>query len=123
MEFMLLIMGDEKAMNAAVKEDEFGISPEYAAYNDALLKAGVMRGGKRLRPTTATTSVRVRDKKAVVLAGPYVETNEQLGGFLIVEVADLDQAIQWAAKCPLIRCDAPAPTPYNLAPSHAAAIN
>jgi hypothetical protein len=100
MEFMLLIMGDEKAMNSAVKEDEVGMSPEYAAYNEALLKAGVMRGGKRLRPTTATTSVRVRDKKAVVLDGPYSETQEQLGGFYLIDVPDLDAAIDWAQKLP-----------------------
>jgi hypothetical protein len=97
---MLLIMGDEKTMNSAVKEDEVGMSPEYAAYNDALLKAGVMRGGKRLRPTTATTSVRVRDKKAVVLDGPYSETQEQLGGFYLIDVPDLDAAIDWAKKLP-----------------------
>jgi hypothetical protein len=103
MEFMLLIMGDERAMNAAVKEDEVGMSPEYAAYNDALLKAGVMRGGKRLRPTTATTSVRVRDKKAVVLDGPYSETQEQLGGFYLIDVPDLDAAIDWAKRLPAAR--------------------
>ena len=100
MEYMLLIMGDEKAMNTAVKEDEVGMSPEYAAYNEALTKAGVIRGGKRLRPTSATTSVRVRDKKAVVLAGPYAETEEQLGGYYMIDVPDLDQAIEWAQKCP-----------------------
>jgi hypothetical protein len=100
MEYMLLIMGDEKAMNSAVKEDEAGMSPEYAAYNDALTKAGVIRGGKRLRPTSATTSVRVRDKKAVVLDGPYSETQEQLGGFYLIDVPDLDAAIDWAKKLP-----------------------
>ena len=100
MEYMLLIMGDEKAMNSAVKEDEVGMSPEYAAYNDALTKAGVIRGGKRLRPTSATTSVRVRDKKAVVLDGPYSETQEQLGGFYLIDVPDLDAAIEWAKKLP-----------------------
>jgi hypothetical protein len=100
MEYMLLIMGDEKVTNSAVKENEVGMSPEYAAYNDALTKAGVIRGGKRLRPTSATTSVRVRDKKAVVLDGPYSETQEQLGGFYLIDVPDLDAAIDWAKKLP-----------------------
>lgn len=99
MEYMLLIMGDEKAMNAA-PVDETGMSPAYAAYNEALAKAGVARGGKRLRPTSATTSVRVRDKKAVVLDGPYSETQEQLGGFYLIDVPDLDAAIEWASKLP-----------------------
>ena len=100
MEYLLLIMGDESKMNAATDTDATGMSPEYAAYNEALAKAGVMRSGKRLRPTSATTSIRVRDKKAVVLDGPYAETQEQLGGFYLIEVPDLDAAIEWAQKCP-----------------------
>ena len=100
MEYLLLIMGDEKAMNAATEVDDTGMSAEYAAYNDALTKAGVIRGGKRLRPTSATTSVRVRDKKAVVLDGPYSETQEQLGGFYLIDVPDLDAAVEWAKKLP-----------------------
>jgi hypothetical protein len=101
MEYALLVLGDETKMNAAADAgDDTVLSPEYAAYNDALLKAGVMRSGKRLRPTTATTSVRVRDKKAVVLDGPYSETQEQLGGFYIIDVPDLDAAIEWAKKLP-----------------------
>jgi hypothetical protein len=69
MQYMLLIMGDEKLMNAATEVDDTGMSADYA-YNDALIKAGAIRGGERLRPTSATTTVRVRDKKAVVLDGP-----------------------------------------------------
>ena len=100
MQYMLLILGDEAKMNATVEVDDTGMSAEYAAYNQAMMKAGVIRGGERLRPTSATTSVRVRDKKAVVLDGPYAETQEQLGGFYIIETPDLDQAIEWAKKCP-----------------------
>jgi hypothetical protein len=100
MQFMLLILGDEKLMNAATTVGDTGMSADYAAYNDALIKAGAMRGGERLRPTSATTSVRVRDKKAVVLAGPYAETQEQLGGFYTIDVPTLDEAIEWAKKCP-----------------------
>ena len=69
MQYMLLIMGDEKLMNAATEVDDTGMSADYAAYNEALMKAGAIRGGERLKPTSATTSVRVRDKKAVVLDG------------------------------------------------------
>ena len=87
-------------MNAATEVDDTGMSADYAAYNEAMAKAGVIRGGERLRPTSATTSVRVRDKKAVVLAGPYAETQEQLGGYYIIETPDIDQAIEWAKKCP-----------------------
>jgi hypothetical protein len=100
MQYMLLIMGDEAKMNAAVEVDDTGMSAEYAAYNEALTKAGAIRGGERLRPSSASTTVKVRDGKAVVLAGPYAETQEQLGGFYTIEAATLDEAIDWAAKCP-----------------------
>jgi hypothetical protein len=100
MKYMLLIQGDESKMNPATVVDDTGMSPEYHAYNMAMIKAGVLLGGERLRPTSATTSVRVRDKKAVVLAGPYSETQEQLGGYYMIDVPDLDQAIEWAQKCP-----------------------
>ncbi len=99
MQFMLLIHGDESRMNA-LETDDTGMSPDYHAFNQALIKAGAMRGGERLRPTSAATTVRVRDKKAVVLAGPYAETQEQLGGYYLIDVPSLDEAIDWASKCP-----------------------
>ena len=99
MQYMLLIHGDEKAMEAATPVTE-GMSPEYAAFNEAMAKAGIMRGGERLRPTSATTSIRIRDGKTDVLDGPYVETKEQFGGYYLIDVPDLDQAIAWATRCP-----------------------
>jgi hypothetical protein len=100
MKFMLLIHGNEQAMMANTKVDATGMSPEYAAYNDALIKAGAMLGGERLRPTTTAASVRVRNGKTEVLDGPYAETKEQFGGYYIIEAADIDAALDWARKCP-----------------------
>ena len=100
MKYMLLILGDEKQMNAATPVNDTGMSADYAAFNQAMAKAGVIVGGERLRPSSASSTVRVRDRKAVVLAGPYAETQEQLGGYYIIDVPDLDQAIEWATKCP-----------------------
>jgi hypothetical protein len=100
MEYLLLIIGDEARANAEPAKSQTGVSPEYAAYNDALVKAGVLRGGKRLRPSSASTTVKVRDKKAVVLSGPYVESQEQIGGFYLIDVPDLDAAIDWAKRLP-----------------------
>ena len=100
MKFMLLIHGNEQAMMANTKVDATGMSPEYAAYNDALIKAGAMLGGERLRPTTMAASVRVRNGKTEVLDGPYAETKEQFGGYYIIEAADIDAAMDWARKCP-----------------------
>lgn len=60
-----------------------------------------VRGGNRLEPTTTATQVRVTsDGKTSVLDGPYAETKEQLGGYFIIDVADLDAALSWAARCP-----------------------
>lgn len=99
MKYMLLIMGDEKQM-ASAPVDDTGMSPAYQAYNTAMAKAGVYVGGERLRPTDSATTVKMRDKKAVVLSGPYAETQEQLGGYYVIDVPDLDAAIQWAKDCP-----------------------
>ena len=103
MKFMLLSHGNEQAMNNATAVDATGMSPEYAAYNEALVKAGAMVGGERLRPTSTAASVRVRNGKTEVLDGPYAETKEQFGGYYLIEAADMDAALDWAAKCPASR--------------------
>ena len=72
----------------------------HGAYAEALVKAGAMQGGQRLRPTSDATSVRVRNGKTEVLNGPYAETREQLGGYYLIDVPDLDAALSWAARCP-----------------------
>jgi hypothetical protein len=76
------------------------MSAAYAAYTEAMQKAGVIRGGERLRPTSEATTVRVKNGKTDVLDGPYADTKEQLGGFYLIDVPDLDAALSWAARCP-----------------------
>jgi hypothetical protein len=71
----------------------------YGAYHQALSKAGVLVTSDRLRPTSAATTVRVEAGRTQVLDGPYAESKEQLGGFFMIDVADLDAAIAWAARC------------------------
>ncbi len=72
----------------------------YMAYSEALNKAGAYVGSGRLQPTATATTVRVVDGKSQVLDGPYVDSKEQLGGYFIIDVPDLDAAISWAARCP-----------------------
>lgn len=72
----------------------------YRAYMEAMTKAGVLKSSGGLHPTSSATTVRVRNEKTQVLDGPYTDTKEQLGGFHIIEVADLDVAISWAARSP-----------------------
>jgi hypothetical protein len=72
----------------------------YRAYTKALRDAGVMVGGAGLQPPAVATTVRQRDGKREVQDGPYAETKEQLGGYYVIEVPGLDQALEWAARCP-----------------------
>jgi hypothetical protein len=100
MKYLLLIYSNEATMAAASKKDTEQMHAAYGAYTEALTKAGVIVGGNRLRPTTSATSVRVANGKTNVLNGPYAETKEQLGGYYMIDVADLDAALSWAARCP-----------------------
>ncbi len=72
----------------------------YRAFMEAMNTAGVLRESQGLRPTSTATKVRVVDGKTQVLDGPYADTKEQLGGFHIIEVDDLDAALAWAARSP-----------------------
>ena len=72
----------------------------YHAYTEALNKAGLLAASNRLRPISTATTVRVANGKTQVLNGPYPDTKEQLGGFYLIDVPDLDAAISWAARCP-----------------------
>ena len=60
----------------------------------------MVRGSNRLRPAQAATTLRVKSGKTEVLNGPYAETREQLGGYFLIDVPDLDAALSWAARCP-----------------------
>jgi hypothetical protein len=100
MKYLLLIYGNEANMQSASKSEVDQMHAAYGAYTEALQKAGVIVGGERLRPTTSATTVRARDGKPQVLDGPYADTKEQLGGYYMIDVPDLDAAISWAARCP-----------------------
>ena len=100
MKYLLMIYAGEASENAMSPEDTGKMMQAYGAYTEALVKAGVMQAGERLRPTSDATSVRVRGGKTEVLNGPYAETREQLGGYYLIDVADLDAALAWAARCP-----------------------
>lgn len=100
MKYLLLIYGNEAGMLAASKETTAQMIAAYTAYTEAMTKAGVYVGSNRLRPTSSATSVRITNDKTQVLNGPYAETKEQLGGYYMIEVPDLDAALSWASRCP-----------------------
>jgi hypothetical protein len=100
MKYLLMIYGNEAAMKAASKAQSEQVMAAYRAYIDAMTKAGIVLGTNRLQFSTTATTVRVTDGKTQVLDGPYAETKEQLGGYLLIDVPDLDTALSWAARCP-----------------------
>ena len=100
MQYLLLIYGNEAAMASAPEAATKEMVAAYGAYTQAMIQAGVMTGANRLRPTSAATTVRAPNGKAQVLDGPYAETKEQLAGYYLIEVPDLDAALSWAERCP-----------------------
>ena len=100
MRYLLNIYASEAQEDAMSPEATGQLMQAYGAYTEALVKAGVLQGAERLRPSTDAASVRVRNAKTEVLNGPYAETREQLGGYYLIDVADLDAALSWAARCP-----------------------
>lgn len=100
MKYLLMIYASETTENAMPPAEMGAIMQAYGAYAEAMIKAGVMRGGERLRPIADATSVRVRNGKSEVLNGPYADTQERLGGYYVIDVPDLEAALVWAARCP-----------------------
>ena len=100
MQYLLMIYGNEARMAAAPTEAVTQMSAAYVAYTEALKKAGAYVGGERLKPVQTATTVRIAEGKTKVLVGPYADTKEQLGGYYVIEAADMDAAISWAARCP-----------------------
>ena len=98
MQYMLLIHSSETAVQSAPQEATARMHAAYMAYTDAIAQAGVVVNSNRLRPTSATTTVRVVDGKTQVLDGPYAETKEQLLGFYLVDCKNLDEALDVARE-------------------------
>lgn len=96
MRYMMLIHNDDEAL-AAVPQQE--LYADWGAFNEALEKAGGIPG-MRLKPSSAATTVRTRNGKTDVLDGPYADTREQLAGYFMIDVPNLDEAIAWAQRCP-----------------------
>ncbi len=81
-------------------EQDTQVMEAYNAFGRDAVAADVMRGGEALHESKTATSVRIRDGKVLVTDGPFAETKEEFGGFYLIEAANLDEAIKWAAKIP-----------------------
>ena len=100
MQYLLTLYADEAGWtNMSKSEQEQGVAA-YMAYGEALKAAGALKGSNRLQPISTATTVRSINGKSQVLDGPYVDSKEQLGGYYLIDVPDLDAALSWAARCP-----------------------
>jgi hypothetical protein len=103
MQYLLLIYGQESNWFNLTPAQIGAMMGEYAKFTEEITTKGKNLGSNRLKPAASATTVRVRDGKRVVTDGPFAETKEQLGGYYLVEAADLDEAIAIAAKIPAAR--------------------
>jgi hypothetical protein len=88
------------ALRRAEKKAYDAYMGEWFAYSEAMTKAGVIRGGAALKAPETATFVSMQGGKRRVEDGPFADAKEQLGGYFIIEAANLDEAARWAAKCP-----------------------
>ncbi|MBK9168578.1 MAG: YciI family protein [Bryobacterales bacterium] len=100
MKYILLIYGNEAVWAGASEEERQRVYTEHAAYGEALQRAGALRGGEELLPTAHATTVRFQGGRKTIQDGPFAETKEHLGGYYVIEVENLDEALEWASKMP-----------------------
>ena len=102
MKYLCMVLVDEKKINAMSEKEAQELDDESLAFDDTL-KKGHLLAAQALESVSTATVVRVRSGKVSVTDGPFAETNEHIGGFLLIEAQDLNEAIQLAAKVPAIR--------------------
>jgi len=102
MQYMLMTYVQEGGWGKLTPAEQEQGMAAYVAFTDALTKAGALKASGRLQPSSTATTVRVKDGKSQVLDGPYIDSKEQLAGYFFIEVADLDAALAWAARCPAV---------------------
>ena len=103
MKYMLMICRDEPVWDKLSVVERQQIYADTVKVQEDLMARGQYLAGHPLYPSSSATSVRVREGKRLVTDGPFAETREQLGGYMIIDVKDLDEAIAIAARIPLAR--------------------
>ena len=103
MRYLLLIYGDESTYGQTSEAELSADMEKWGEYTAAITSSGASPGGAALQPTATATSVREHNGNPLVTDGPFAETREQLGGYYVLDVENLDQAIDWAKRCPGIK--------------------
>ena len=102
MEYLLMFYVEEEGWSRLAPEQQTQGMGAYRAYVEALQKASVFRAGSQLSPSATAKTVRAPGGKHQVLDGPYADSKEQLGGFFLIDVPDLEAALSWASRCPAV---------------------
>jgi hypothetical protein len=103
MKYLCMIFYDEKKHKAMSESEHEALTDEALAYDDVMRKGGYYVTSGALEGCEAATTLRVREGKLTVTDGPFAETNEQIGGFIVIEARDLNEAIQVASRIPPAR--------------------
>jgi hypothetical protein len=100
MRYMLLLIGDEDQWENLSEQEVGEVMQAYEDYSRQVTESGAFVSGEPLQPSSTSTQLRLVDGERVLTDGPFAETKEQLGGFYVLECKDLDEALDWAEKCP-----------------------
>ena len=103
MRYLLLIHNAESIFAKMSPQDMGKLMGEWGKFHEEIAASGTFKDAARLRPVATATTVKVRNGKTLTTDGPFTETKEQLGGYYLIDVKDLDEAIRWAAKIPSAR--------------------
>ena len=103
MQFVCLVYLEETTFEHMSDEEKRQVDRDALAHDEGLARSGHLIHANALRPVDTAVTVRVRDGRMSVTDGPFAETKEHLGGFVLVEASDMDEAIRLAANIPLAR--------------------
>ena len=103
MKYALLLYAAPDAEHHDEHPADERVFSDWVAYTQAMKDAGVVLGAEQLRPVDTATTVRWQGGEPLLTDGPFIETKEHLLGFYLVDVADLEAALSWAARMPLMR--------------------
>ena len=101
MQYLCLVYAEQKTFDAMSREEAKALDRASLDYDDTLRRQGHFIHANALQPVTAATTIRVRNGRMSTTDGPFAETKEHLGGFILIEAADLDEAIRLAAGIPM----------------------
>jgi len=98
MRFMVIVKADAKSEAGVMPSEQ--LLAEMGAYNEELVKAGVLLAGEGLHPSSRGKRVRFAGDKRTVIDGPFSETKELIAGFWLIQVKSIDEAVEWVKRCP-----------------------